>query len=398
MRWLALALCVVLAPCARADVQSFVSATGRSGGGSGAVNVRHRSEAGFALAKVGQQLLAGSSVWTQKGATAQLHVGMNAVLNLEPGTMLTLTESRENAARVHRVSVEEGATWTTVVRGPFTVETPNGSATGSGAQLRVTFDKASGESVWELLSGRMTLTGVPDGKTTPMAPGDRTTLTQNGEVRTDASSRGGDTKLALGAFASTFGRPAPDGASAGADLNKKGGQSIFLIINHGGGPLGLLGPGVVRPGLLQTPLAPGQLPGHNVVVVHSALGLSGLTGFSGKSGSSTHGSAQASGQSATRLGTTIAPTDVRGASMSDGLINVVGERGGSSGATSVGADGSFGTSKGFDPSKVRLNSSLGTSNSFPTIKTIDGGFNNRFNSQSGFNTTRFGSASGRFGR
>ena len=221
----------------------------------GAVMLRQKWQPAFAPARAGQQLLEGATVTTGAGATCTLNVGGAAVVQLTPGTVLTIGDSAENYPRVQRLSLEEGVVLTRVVHGnPFAVQTVNGSGRVTGTQFRTSFDSATRDSTWELLEGSIALTAVPTGRTTAMAAGQSLTLGPGGLAASAAPLPLADPAGTQLAFASAFGGGAGGagaGGGAGAlDPAKKGGPVMFLQRPPGGlgaPPRTNLPVGVMRP-------------------------------------------------------------------------------------------------------------------------------------------------------
>lgn len=203
----------------------------------GDVKIRGLGEEDFRAAQVGQQLLEGSSVWTESGAKARVHVGGLAIMDLAPGTLITFVRSKENYPILCRVHVDSGTVWSTVQPGqPFTVETANASGRARGTQFRTTVDASANDSEWEMLEGRLDLYRLPSNKLERLSAGQRMTIGASGAPVGATPIQLASITEARGTFSRTIGGSPPASSSVGTETTPMGTQVVFMTRPPGNGP------------------------------------------------------------------------------------------------------------------------------------------------------------------
>lgn len=203
----------------------------------GDVKIRALGEEDFRAAQVGQQLLEGSSVWTEPGAKARVHVGGLAIMDLAPGTLITFVRSKENYPILCRVHVDSGTVWSTVQPGqPFTVEAANASGRARGTQFRTTVDASANDSEWEMLEGRLDLYRLPSNHLERLSAGQKMTIGASGSPVGATPIQLASITEARGTFSRTIGGAPPVSSSVGSQTTPMGTQVVFMTRPPGNGP------------------------------------------------------------------------------------------------------------------------------------------------------------------
>jgi hypothetical protein len=196
------------------------------------VLIRHNGENGWRAAVPGAMLMAGSSVMTRPGVTAQLKVGNRAYVHVAAGSTVTLPYSRDNVDPCWRVVVERGTAWTTVAKGLrgrdiFQVESAHAVGRVRGTQFKTSVSGV--DTQWEMLEGRLSVRQLPSGQEKTVEVGTKAVVAGQGTggVKTMAFAGFGEARRQ---FAGSFGSELPSPAGASGEITTPGGVKIVPFI------------------------------------------------------------------------------------------------------------------------------------------------------------------------